>query len=69
MVTKNSATSINGWRNQSNEILLDTDHSDLVKIRDADDPNYTEKVRPRLVTLVEDAPAVVKARFARATST
>lgn len=65
MVTRESATAIDGRSSTRNQIPLNTDHSGLVKFKGIHDPNYTDLVRRHFEDMVENAPSVVDARFAR----
>ncbi len=62
MVTPHSATYAGNNEQPHDQIGLNSDHSDMVKFSDPNDPEYLI-VGNRVKDLVEKAPDVIKRRF------
>lgn len=64
MVTRESATHSMASKNMCHEISLAADHSTIVKFDSRSDQNYYN-IRKHILRLTNDAPGVIRARFAK----
>lgn len=62
MVSMESATAATPIANQDDIFSIDQNHSNIVKFKNSTCPDYTN-VRSRLISLVQDAPAVISKRL------